>query len=74
MKTNWQTLWTKPLETVKPGPERAVVFPPPLCPSTFKSNFLRIDLDTSRVPGWNNFDAAKLTGSLDAPLGLIQTE
>jgi len=70
-KTQWQTLWTKPQEQVTPGPEEATIFAPPLCPSTVKSNLVRLDLDTKRVPGWNTYDAAKITGALDMPPGLV---
>ncbi|CAB9505497.1 activated protein kinase catalytic subunit alpha-1 [Seminavis robusta] len=70
-KTKWQTLWTKPQETVTSGFERATIFSPPLCPSTVKSNLVRMDIDTSRALGWNGFDAAKVTGSLAAPPGLV---
>ena len=70
-KTAWQTLWQRPRESVVPTQEKGTVFAPPLCPSTVKSNLIRLDLDTKRVPGWNNVDAAKVTGSLDSPPGLV---
>ena len=34
-----------------------------------RSQHIRIDYDTSKVQGWNCFDAAKLTGSLELPSG-----
>lgn len=70
-KTKWETLWTKPQEAVVPGQERATIFSPPLCPSTVKSKIVRIDLDTKRAPGWNTYDAAKVTGSLEIPPGFV---
>lgn len=44
MDTEWKTLWRKPQESVTPGQEQANVFAPPLCPSTMKTNTVRIDL------------------------------
>jgi len=41
--TEWQTLWSRPRESLIPGPEAATVFSPPLCPSTTKTNVIRID-------------------------------
>jgi hypothetical protein len=32
---------------------------------------VRVDLDTAAAVGWNTYDAARLTGSLDVPPGLI---
>jgi len=70
-KTNWTTLWTQPQEAVMKTSDFSNIFSPPLCPSVSKTRIIRLDFDTSRVPGWNVFDAAMVTGSLEAPPGLL---
>ena len=42
-----------------------------MCPATRKSRLIRLDFDTKRATGWNTIDAARVTGSLQAPPGLI---
>ncbi|KAL1512389.1 hypothetical protein AB1Y20_005647 [Prymnesium parvum] len=64
--TNWQTLWSGTAQSKR---ERSRLFQPPLCPLRQKSQVIRLDLDTAAVPGWNNFDAARLIGTLDMPAG-----
>jgi hypothetical protein len=48
--TEWQTLWSRPRESVSPGAEEATIFSPPLCPSTKKTKTVRIDLGMLNVP------------------------
>ena len=69
--TEWSVLWQKPQESVGSTGDSATIFAPPLCPSTKRTRIIRLDLDTARASGWNNFDAAKVTGSLEAPPGLL---
>jgi hypothetical protein len=64
-------LWTRPQQSVTFTGDKSQIFAPPVCPSTKKSNLIRLDFDTSRVAGWNNLDAARVTGSLVAPPGLL---
>jgi len=66
--TAWKTIWSG-----APGNtgEEAKIFAPDLCPYLYKTSIVRVDLDTDAASGWNNFDAAKLFGSLEQPPGLI---
>jgi len=70
--SNWQTLWSKPRELLMIGNEKAQIFEPPICLRKEKTKIIRIDLDTSMVPGFNSYDAMKLTGTLEFPPGLIK--
>lgn len=66
--TAWRTLWSG---TAGNSGDVANVFAPPLCPYAYQTDVIRLDLDTAAAAGWNNFDAAKLYGSLEFPPGLI---
>jgi hypothetical protein len=37
----------------------------------YRTDKIRIEIDTAAVVGWNNYDAARLTGSIQMPPGLI---
>jgi hypothetical protein len=47
--------------------EYRVFRPDPICQSTFKTDTLRIEMDTRRVTDWNELDYVQLTGSLALP-------
>ena len=66
--TEWTTLYSG---TAAPAGEAARIFEPNLCPYAYQSQFVRLDLDTSAVPGWNNFDATMISGSQETPTGLV---
>jgi hypothetical protein len=42
-----------------------------MCADAYSTDVVRIDLDTAAAVGWNTLDAARVTGSLSAPPGLI---
>ena len=67
--TDWTTLWAgdstgAPLNT----PRR---FEPPLCPALLPTDVLRLDLDTTAAPGWNNIDAVQIFGYEHVPPRLV---
>ena len=64
--SEWNILWSG-----KAGSQQDAsnIFQPQLCPLRYKSQVVRVDLDTEAAPGWNNFDGARLTGTLDLPPG-----
>ena len=64
--TSWTPIWSG---TARSTGDSANIFEPPVCPYAYKTATLRLDLDTSAATGWNNFDAAKLLGSVDLPPG-----
>jgi hypothetical protein len=68
-ETAWTPVWRG---TAANNGDQASLFSPPFCPSPYKTNVLRVDLDTAAATGWNNYDAAKLTGTLTFPRGLVQ--
>lgn len=51
--------------------EYRVFRPYAICESTFKTDTLRIELDTRRVSDWNELDYVQLTGSLALPRGVL---
>jgi hypothetical protein len=66
--TTWNTVWSG---TASNTADTATIFSPNLCPYAYQTQFVRLDLDTAAASGWNNFDAAKVFGSLEMPPGLI---
>ena len=66
--TKWNTIWSG---TPGNSGDKATVFSPSMCPYAYQTNIVRVDLDTKLASGWNNFDAAKVFGSLQMPKGLI---
>mmetsp|Transcript_11371 Transcript_11371/g.17442 ORF Transcript_11371/g.17442 Transcript_11371/m.17442 type:complete len:1263 (-) Transcript_11371:420-4208(-) len=71
----WQELWTKSeIQNSSIVVKKATIFSPKLCPSTRKTKVLRIDLDTSKSPGWNALDAVKLVGTLELPSGFVKDD
>lgn len=55
----WVTLW----EGEAAAPEEAYrVFSPELAPAEFRTDQIRLVLDTAAVPGWNEIDAVQLFG------------
>ena len=69
--TQWQTLWERPWFSLEVQPEKSVIFSPNICPSLIYTNIIRLDLNTSAVPGWNSYDAIKVAGSSQSPTGLL---
>jgi len=70
--STWETLWSKPKEFLMIGAEKANIFEPPICLRKEKTKIIRIDLNTSMVPGFNTYDAVKLIGTLELPPGLVE--
>ena len=66
--TKWKKLWKG---TAGNSGDSANIFAPQVCPYAFKTDVIRIDLDTQAASGWNNYDAAELSGTLEFPPGLI---
>jgi hypothetical protein len=66
--TAWNPIWTG---TAGNSGESATIFRPPVCPYAYRTDVLRVDLDTAAASGWNNYDAAKIIGTIDFPPGLI---
>ncbi|KAL1507311.1 hypothetical protein AB1Y20_008157 [Prymnesium parvum] len=66
--TTWDELWSG--EASSAG-ESSRIFNPPVCPYTYKSDVIRLDLDTKAVPGWNNFDAVRVSGTSDLSKGNV---
>ena len=66
--TAWNTAWSG---TAGNSGESATIFSPNMCPYAYQTNIVRVDLNTALASGWNNFDAAKVFGSLEMPPGLI---
>jgi hypothetical protein len=66
--TQWNAIWTG---TAGNSGEEATIFSPPVCPYAYRTDILRVDLDTAAAAGWNNYDAAKIIGTVDFPPGLI---
>ena len=52
--TDWKTLWTG---TPGSSGDAATIFSPPLCPYAFRTDTIRVDLDTVAAAGWNNVRA-----------------
>ena len=69
--TQWQTLWERPWFSLEIQPEKSVIFRPNICPSLISTNIIRLDLNTSAVPGWNSYDAIQVAGSTQSPAGLL---
>jgi hypothetical protein len=66
--TSWNAIWTG---TPGNSGESATIFTPPVCPYAYRTDILRVDLDTVAAAGWNNYDAAKIKGTIGFPPGLI---
>ncbi|KAK3259615.1 hypothetical protein CYMTET_31396 [Cymbomonas tetramitiformis] len=67
--TNWVTLWEG---VAAPMPPLATMFEPPICIDVRdKMKFVRIDMDTAAVPGWNANDAIMMTGADSIPRGIV---
>ena len=67
--TQWSTLYSG---TAGPtGTAAAQIFAPPLCPSRYATDLIRLDFDTAAVPGWNNFDAVAAFGTTGPATGLV---
>lgn len=54
----WVTLWSGQ----DPSQEAPAAFSPPITPTDFATDRLRLTLDTDVVPGWNEIDAVQLIG------------
>ena len=66
--TQWERIWTG----IAAGIENtARIFDPPVCPPRRMSEVVRIDFDTAAAPGWNMFDAVRVTGMLQLSPGDI---
>ena len=66
--TTWTTLYSGIAE---PASDEARAFRPNLCPYAYQTQFIRLDMDTAAVPGWNNVDAVMISGSQETPTGLV---
>eukprot|EP01135_Chromosphaera_perkinsii_P008895 Nk52_evm5s1524 gene=Nk52_evmTU5s1524 len=65
----YETLWTGPPWA---GPSAANrEFVPEICESKFKTDTIRLELDTCNSTGWNNFDAVLLAGSTDLSVSTV---
>jgi hypothetical protein len=64
LSTKWITLWEG---VAKKPAEDARVFKPPMCPKPFKTNTLKIELNTAKVRGWNELDAVRIEGTETYP-------
>jgi hypothetical protein len=51
--------------------EYRVFRPFPICRTAFKTDTIRIEMDTRTVTDWNELDYVQLTGSLDLPHGAL---
>jgi hypothetical protein len=51
--------------------EYRVFRPLPICQTSFKTDTIRIELDTRTVTDWNELDYVQLTGSLGLPHGVL---
>ena len=69
-ETSWDILYTG--KAMPTGQEEASISSPPFCSVAFASEYLRIDLDTASVPGWNNADAVAIYGTSALPTGLVK--
>jgi len=71
-ETDWELLWEGVPEN--PPADEAWVFSPPLCPSKRLSQYIRLQVNGSLVPGWSNFDAVRLYGSSKPRPNLVKSE
>ena len=70
-RNQYHTLWTG---EVWGGPSSSNrEFLPHICQSTFKTNRIRLELDTCNSTGWNNYDAILLTGLTEMPLSTVES-
>ena len=53
--------------------EYRVFAPFPICQTTFKTDSIRIEMDTRTITDWNELDYVQLTGSLALPGGILPT-
>ena len=67
--TTWNAVWSG---TAENAGEASRVLEPPVCPFAYKTDTIRLDLDTAAASGWNNWDAAKLYGSETPTPGLVK--
>ena len=75
LEGDYSTVWESPTGEGDPTvqyqfqlrTEYRVFLPFPICQTTFKTDTLRIEMDTRRVTDWNELDYVLLTGSLDLP-------
>lgn len=66
--TEWTTLWSGDVEFTA---EEARVFSPPVCEFAAASDVIRFDMASDLRPGYNEFDAVKLVGTLELPRGRV---
>ncbi len=77
---DYSTLWESPTSEgdvivqylFQKRSEYRVFTPFPLCQTTFKSDTIRIEMDTRTVQDWNEIDYVQLTGSLNLPDGVLE--
>jgi len=71
--TSWTTLWSQEesvVETLSAG-LKARIFGPDICPGKFASRYVRIELNTTWIPGWHVLDSVRVTGTSILSPGLI---
>ena len=54
--------------------EYRIFAPFPICQTTFKTNTVRLELDTYTVKDWNELDYIQLVGSSDLPRGVFGSD
>eukprot|EP01135_Chromosphaera_perkinsii_P002200 Nk52_evm8s219 gene=Nk52_evmTU8s219 len=69
-QTKWQTFWKGDIQDV---PEVARVFSPSGCPHQQLVKYVRFDMECKLKPGWQNYDAAELSGFLVYGRGLVNS-
>lgn len=69
--TKWATLWRGLPADDRPRGESWVFEPEGLCPSPWPVRALRLEMDHSLTPGWTNYDALELIGTLAEPTGSL---
>ncbi len=80
MSGDYHTLWQSPTGegdmavhyVFQTRSEYRVFTPFPLCETTFKTAWIRIEMDTRTVTDWNELDYVQLTGSLNLPVGVLE--
>ncbi|GBG24420.1 Triose phosphate/phosphate translocator, chloroplastic [Hondaea fermentalgiana] len=71
--TQWTTLWSQEesaLASLSAG-LKARIFIPDVCPSKLAVRYLRLELNTTQIPGWHVLDAIRVSGTSSLSPGLV---
>mmetsp|Transcript_2777 Transcript_2777/g.5792 ORF Transcript_2777/g.5792 Transcript_2777/m.5792 type:complete len:1366 (+) Transcript_2777:83-4180(+) len=74
----WQVIWSGEADTAleqmyKDTQQYHVFIPYPICETKFKTDLIKIKVDTVTIDDWNEYDYIKLSGTEDRPAGVLET-